>query len=105
MKTEVDTPIACGESRCGVCRIVDGARSGDGEHAVEAVVTLIILLHGEVEGAADALSAAKLQVRPLSFVEEVGECALQIIKDSGVRPLDLSGVEGDSGIKFLRPHR
>ena len=105
LKTEVDTSIARGESRRGVCRVVDGARSRHGEHAIEAVVTLIILLHGEVERATNALSTSKLQVRPLAFVEEIGECALQIVKDSRVRPFDLSGVEGDGGIKFLRPHR
>ena len=105
LKAENHICIPGGKRCTRVRRIVYRSCCRHRKRAVEAMFALVILLHGEIERTTNAFCTTKLQVRPLSLVEKIGESMLQIVENSRVRSLNLACVECHTRIKFLRPHR
>mgnify|MGYP007107202577 FL=1 len=65
-------------------------------------MALVILAHRQIEVAVDALILLKLQMRPLSLVDESLQRLLQVVENSVVRARNLSMVDGNLCLQFLR---
>ena len=86
----------------GVGGVIDGAVGLYKCLAGKEILALVILAHRQIEVAVDALILLKLQMRPLSLVDESLQRLLQVVENSVVRARNLSMVDGNLRLQFLR---
>ncbi len=79
----------------GVGRIVYRAVGLYQRFAGEEVLVFVILAHGDVEVAVDALVLLKLQDGPLAVVDKLLQGLLQVVEHGIVRARNLSMVDGN----------
>ena len=82
-------------------RIIYRAVGLDECFASEDVLVFVILAHGQVEVAVDALVLLKVQAGPLSFVDKSLQGLLQVFEHGVVRARNLSMVDGNLCLQLL----